>query len=153
MLLERSHYQTLNVTRDAPEFLIRAAYKSLSQKYHPDVNPEDPNANATMAAINYAYQTLSDSDERKGYDRWLDKQAEKKVTRPDVETRTHRENDPEKKRNARTRTTLGTLIGSFLSFGFLAVISLFILTDPQTTQLRSLVKEMVNSELKKLEND
>jgi DnaJ-class molecular chaperone len=35
----RTHYDNLKVSRDAPDFVIRAAYKTLTQKYHPDKNP------------------------------------------------------------------------------------------------------------------
>ena len=45
---EQTHYETLNITRNAPDFLIRAAFKSLSQKYHPDVNPDVEDAHAKM---------------------------------------------------------------------------------------------------------
>jgi curved DNA-binding protein CbpA len=69
----RTHYDNLKVARDAPPEVIRAAYKSLSQKYHPDRNSSDPNASRTMAIINAAYRVLSDPDLRKKHDEWIRK--------------------------------------------------------------------------------
>lgn len=65
-----THYDVLRVTRDAPPEVIRAAYKALSQKWHPDKNPS-PEAGAIMQSINDAYAVLSDPSERAGYDRTL----------------------------------------------------------------------------------
>ena len=69
----RTHYDNLKVARDAPPEVIRAAYKSLSQKYHPDRNSSDPNASRTMAIINAAYRVLSNPDLRKRHDEWIRK--------------------------------------------------------------------------------
>lgn len=63
-----SHYESLNVTRDAPTEVIRAAYRSLSQKYHPDKNMGNQEAAQVMARLNAAYSVLSDSDQREQYD-------------------------------------------------------------------------------------
>ena len=69
----RTHYDNLKVARDAPPEVIRAAYKSLSQKYHPDRNPGNPKASRTMAIINAAYRVLSNPDLRKKHDEWIRK--------------------------------------------------------------------------------
>lgn len=66
-----SHYENLKVARDAPPEVIRAAYRSLSQKYHPDRNPGDPNATKIMAILNAAFETLSDPDKRHEHDQWI----------------------------------------------------------------------------------
>lgn len=63
-----SHYECLNVTRDAPPEVIRAAYRSLSQKHHPDKNVGDHSAVQMMARLNTAYSVLSDLDQRELYD-------------------------------------------------------------------------------------
>ncbi|CAJ3302882.1 Heat shock protein DnaJ-like protein [Burkholderia pseudomallei] len=65
-----THYDVLRVTRDAPPEVIRAAYKALSQKWHPDRNPS-PEAGALMQVINDAYAVLSDPSRRADYDRTL----------------------------------------------------------------------------------
>ena len=66
-----SHYDNLKVSRMAPQEVIRAAYKALSQKYHPDKNPGDDKAARIMAIINTAYGTLSDPQKRKEHDEWI----------------------------------------------------------------------------------
>ncbi|MES2164802.1 MAG: TonB family protein [Pseudomonadota bacterium] len=63
-----SHYESLNVTRDAPPEVIRAAYRSLSQKHHPDKNRGNQHAEQMMARLNAAYSVLSDADQRELYD-------------------------------------------------------------------------------------
>jgi curved DNA-binding protein CbpA len=67
----RTHYDNLKVARNAPLEVIRAAYKSLSQKYHPDQNPGDPDAARIMALINEAYRILSDPVKRREHDEWI----------------------------------------------------------------------------------
>jgi len=67
----RTHYDNLKVARDAPDYVIRAAYKTLSQKYHPDVNPNDSDAHRVMSIINYSYEVLSDPIKRKEHDLWI----------------------------------------------------------------------------------
>lgn len=89
-----THYDTLSVVRNAPPEVIRAAYKTLSQKYHPDRNSEDANATAIMAKINEAYAALSDPAKRKEYDKWLEKQESFSATQQDKP-----KPEPEKKTN------------------------------------------------------
>lgn len=71
MAKTHSHYDNLKVSRMAPQEVIRAAYKALSQKYHPDKNPGDEKAARIMAIINSAYETLSDPQRRKEHDEWI----------------------------------------------------------------------------------
>lgn len=66
-----THYDNLKVSRMAPQEVIRAAYKALSQKYHPDKNPGDEKAARIMAILNSAYDTLSDAQRRKEHDEWI----------------------------------------------------------------------------------
>jgi hypothetical protein len=66
-----THYDNLKVARLAPQEVIRAAYKALSQKYHPDKNPGDEKAARIMAILNSAYGTLSDPVRRKEHDEWI----------------------------------------------------------------------------------
>lgn len=69
-----THYDNLKVTRNAPPEVIRAAYKTLSQKYHPDKHPGNADAERVMALINASYQVLSDPAQRAQHDRWIDQQ-------------------------------------------------------------------------------
>lgn len=66
-----SHYETLRVSRDAPPEVIRAAYKALASKHHPD-KTADPQANRVMSELNFAYEALSDPIKRAEYDALLD---------------------------------------------------------------------------------
>jgi hypothetical protein len=66
-----THYDNLKVARQAPQEVIRAAYKALSQKYHPDKNQGDEKAARIMAIVNTAYNTLSDPLRRKEHDEWI----------------------------------------------------------------------------------
>lgn len=62
-------YQILGVLDDAEDIIIRAAYKALAQKYHPDKWKGDANdANRRMSEINEAYGVLSNSEKRAQYD-------------------------------------------------------------------------------------
>lgn len=70
----RTHYDNLNVARNADIAVIKAAYKALAQKYHPDRNPDNPNAERIMKIINTAYQVLIDPVRRAEHDRWIDEQ-------------------------------------------------------------------------------
>ncbi|HEX7382139.1 MAG TPA: J domain-containing protein [Nevskiaceae bacterium] len=66
-----THYETLKVAQDAPPEVIRAAYRALSQKHHPDRHAEDIHAERTMQFINAAYDVLSDPVRRRDYDRQM----------------------------------------------------------------------------------
>jgi hypothetical protein len=66
-----THYDNLKVARGAPPEVIRAAYKALSQKYHPDKNPGDETAARIMAIVNTAYGILSEPARRREHDEWI----------------------------------------------------------------------------------
>jgi len=66
----KTYYQILGVLEDAEDVVVKAAYRSLSMKYHPDKWTGDKEvANQRMSEINVAYETLSDSLKRNAYDR------------------------------------------------------------------------------------
>lgn len=72
-----THYDTLEVARGASPAVIRAAYKSLSQVWHPDRNSHRAaQAELQMTRLNVAYAVLSDSANRKRYDAELEAMAE-----------------------------------------------------------------------------
>ncbi len=66
--MKESYYDILEVSRTASQEVIRAAYKSLVQRFHPDKNPDNPNAVELLKLINNAYETLSDPSKRAAYD-------------------------------------------------------------------------------------
>lgn len=67
----RTHYDNLKVARNAPPDVIRAAYRALSQRFHPDKNLGDSEAARIMAIINASYEVLSDPDKRREHDLWI----------------------------------------------------------------------------------
>lgn len=73
----RTHYDNLGVSRTADPAVIKAAYKALAQKYHPDRNPHNPDAERIIKIINEAYQVLIDPIRRAEHDRWIDEQKRK----------------------------------------------------------------------------
>lgn len=66
----KDYYQTLGVPRDADEKAVRAAYRKLARKHHPDINPGDRAAEERFKEINEAYEVLADPAKRKMYDRY-----------------------------------------------------------------------------------
>lgn len=67
-VVKQSLYDVLEVSRSASPAVIRAAYKSLAQRLHPDKNPDNPDAENQLKLINHAYETLSDPSQRAAYD-------------------------------------------------------------------------------------
>ena len=66
-----TYYDVLQVERDAAPERVRTAYRRLAQKYHPDKMPGNANAVRAMAAINAAYEVLSDAHRRTEHDLWI----------------------------------------------------------------------------------
>ena len=66
-----TYYDVLQVERHATADRVRMAYRRLAQKYHPDKLPGNANAVRAMAAINAAYEVLSDPARRTEHDRWI----------------------------------------------------------------------------------
>ena len=61
-------YKALGVSEDASESDIKKAYRKLSRKYHPDLNPGDEQAEKKFKEISEAYDVLSDKKQREEYD-------------------------------------------------------------------------------------
>lgn len=66
----KDYYKILGVSRNASEEEIKQAYRKLARKYHPDVNPNNKQAESKFKEINEAYQVLSDKDKRSHYERF-----------------------------------------------------------------------------------
>lgn len=63
-----NHYERLKVNPDAPVEVIRAAYRALAAKYHPDRHTQSQSTHADMVALNAAYEVLADPSTRAAYD-------------------------------------------------------------------------------------
>jgi molecular chaperone DnaJ len=67
-----NYYEILEVLRDATLQEIRAAYRRLALRYHPDKNPGDQVAEKQFKRVSEAYQVLADSEKRQLYDLYGD---------------------------------------------------------------------------------
>jgi curved DNA-binding protein len=64
------YYQTLGIDKKATDKDIKAAYRKLARKYHPDLNPNDADAHKKFQQLNEANEVLSDPEKRKKYDQY-----------------------------------------------------------------------------------
>lgn len=70
-----NHYERLKVSPDAPIEVIRAAYRALAAKHHPDRHTQSQSSHSDMAALNAAYEILADVAARAAYDAELAAEA------------------------------------------------------------------------------
>lgn len=69
-MAKRDFYETLGVSRNAPEAEIKKAYRRLAMKHHPDRNPGDKTSEAQFKEAKEAYEILSDQQKRAAYDQF-----------------------------------------------------------------------------------
>lgn len=67
---KRDYYDVLGVTRTVTEVELKSAYRKLALQYHPDRNPNNPDAEEKFKEVSEAYAVLADSDKRAAYDRY-----------------------------------------------------------------------------------
>src|SRR5437763_16584552 len=60
----KDYYKILGVSKDASEKDIKQAYRQVARKYHPDVNPDNKEAEEKFKEINEANEALSDPEKR-----------------------------------------------------------------------------------------
>src|ERR1700744_1722887 len=64
------YYKVLGVDKSASDKDIKNAYRKLARKFHPDLNPNDAEANKKFQQLNEANEVLSDPEKRKKYDKY-----------------------------------------------------------------------------------
>ena len=64
------YYKILGIDKTATDKDIKSAYRKLARKYHPDLNPDNKDANRNFQQINEANEVLSDPEKRKKYDQY-----------------------------------------------------------------------------------
>lgn len=67
---KRDYYEVLGVAKNATEAEIKKAYRRLAMKFHPDRNPDNPEAEAQFKEAKEAYEVLCEADKRAAYDRF-----------------------------------------------------------------------------------
>src|SRR5690348_11041560 len=68
--VKRDYYEVLGVSRTATEQEVKSAYRKLALLYHPDRNPNNPDAEEKFKEATEAYAVLCDADKRSAYDRF-----------------------------------------------------------------------------------
>ena len=67
---KRDYYEVLGIEKNASDAEIKKAYRKMAQKYHPDMNPGDKEAEAKFKEVNEANEILSDPEKRSRYDQY-----------------------------------------------------------------------------------
>ena len=70
MAEKRDYYEVLGVAKDATADQIKSAYRKLAMKYHPDRNPDNPEAKEKFTEVSEAYEVLSNPEKRQKYDQF-----------------------------------------------------------------------------------
>jgi curved DNA-binding protein CbpA len=68
-MVDEDLYEVLGVSRNAKQDDVRAAFRNLVKKLHPDVNPDDDEAQESFKKVSTAYRILSDTEKRARYDK------------------------------------------------------------------------------------
>ena len=76
----KTHYEVLGLLPQAEDVVVKAAYKALAQKFHPDKHKGHKDQyTELMARINSAYEVLGNKDLRQKYDQLLEQRAQRKA--------------------------------------------------------------------------
>lgn len=86
------YYKCLGLTTEANEKEIKAAYRKLAKKYHPDAIQVHPEWSDKMYEIQAAYEVLGDSEKRKNYDKQRTKQTGRKEKTQETDGKTFNPN-------------------------------------------------------------
>ncbi|MHA1814529.1 MAG: DnaJ domain-containing protein, partial [Candidatus Heimdallarchaeaceae archaeon] len=67
---KRDYYEVLDLSKDATEADIKKSFKKKAMEYHPDRNPDDPEAANKFKEVSEAYEILTNPEKRSAYDRF-----------------------------------------------------------------------------------
>jgi len=96
----KNYYEILEISNNASQETIERVYKLLAKKYHPDLNPENPEAAAEkFKEISEAYEILSDSEKREKYNRELEEERKQIEYQNQVELQRKIQQDMQSKAN------------------------------------------------------
>ena len=70
MATKRDYYEVLGVQKTATDAELKRAFRQAAKKYHPDLHPNDTEAEAKFKEVNEAYNVLSDPQKRAQYDQF-----------------------------------------------------------------------------------
>jgi len=68
--MPKDYYDVLGVNKNADDKELKSAYRKLAKRYHPDANPNDPEAETRFKEVSEAYDVLKDPEKRQAYDRF-----------------------------------------------------------------------------------
>lgn len=69
-MAKRDYYEVLGISKSADDKEIKSAFRKLAKKYHPDLNPDNKEAETKFKEVNEAYEVLSDSEKKAKYDQF-----------------------------------------------------------------------------------
>jgi DnaJ-class molecular chaperone len=116
-------YKLFGLSREASQEDIQQAYRESALKYHPDANPQDPQAEEHFKEIQQAYEVLSNPQRRQEYDKRFRTSSRSKTSRPPVGTSGRTEEDTIHTSSEQVRGNRGPLF----SLGYLLGIMLIAL--------------------------